>query len=122
MDAWRDGNGFVSFNKSISLKHFNANLNIDDLFDLFEPGHLDTLSFRVICFSLNNLSKYGIKKLKIKLMFCQTMLKNLKKKILSEKIRKRENILIFSILKETIKSITNFKHKIICSKEARFET
>ena len=43
-------------------KHFNVNLNVDDLFDLFEPGHLDTLSFGSLCFSLKNLSKYGIKK------------------------------------------------------------
>lgn len=113
------GNGFVSFNKSISLKHFNANLNVDDLFDLFEPGHLDTLSFGSLCFSLNNLSKYGIKKIENKINILSTYGRNRfeEKNLLSDKIERREkHSNIFNIKADDIIHNKLLKHKIICSK------
>ena len=113
------GNGFVSFNKSISLKHFNANFNVDDLFDLFEPGHLDTLSFGSLSFSLNNLSKYGIKKIenKINVLSNYARKRFKEKNLLSYKVGKREkHSNIFNIKANDIIHNKLLKHKIICSK------
>ena len=113
------GNGFVSFNKSISLDHFIDNLKFQDLFDLFEPGHLDTLNFGSLCFSLNKLSKYGIKKIENKINVLSTYAKKKfqEKNLLDDKIIKRKiHSNIFNIKGCNLIYTELLKHKIICSK------
>ena len=55
------GNGFISINPSCSPNHFKMDINSYNLSLIFEPGHLDTLSFGSLLFSLKTISNYGIK-------------------------------------------------------------
>ena len=55
------GNGFISINPSCSSNHFKMDINSYNLSLIFEPGHLDTLSFGSLLFSLKTISNYGIK-------------------------------------------------------------
>ena len=82
-------------------------------------GHLDTLSFGSLCFSLNNLSKYGIKKIENKINILSTYGRNRfeEKNLLSDKIERREkHSNIFNIKADDIIHNKLLKHKIICSK------
>ncbi len=80
---------------------------------------MDTLSFGSLCFSLNNLSKYGIKKIENKINVLSTYGRNRfeEKNLLSDKIEKREkHSNIFNIKADDKIHNKLLKHKIICSK------
>ena len=113
------GNGFISINSSYSFNHFKMKIKSNDLSKIFEPGHLDTLSFGSLLFSLKKISSYGIK--------------NIERDIdrLSEHAKssfKNKNLINFKVLeREKHSNIYNIKgdekfynhliqNKIICSK------
>ena len=80
---------------------------------------MDTLSFGSLCFSLKNLSKYGIKKIETKINVLSTYARKRfqEKNLLSDKVVKREkHSNIFNIKADDITHNKLLKHKIICSK------
>lgn len=113
------GNGFISFNKIIPLHHFKKDLNSTNLLEIFEQGHLDTLSFGSLGFSLNQISSYGMKKIENQINLLSSYAKEIltKKNLLSDKIvRRKHHSSIFNIKGDHNLFVKLKKNKIICSK------
>jgi selenocysteine lyase/cysteine desulfurase len=97
------GNGFISINPSCSSNHFKMDINSYNLSLIFEPGHLDTLSFGSLLFSLKTISNYGIKNIESDINklsnYAKSSFEN-KETLKFKRLLKEKSIQIFLILRE----------------------
>ena len=113
------GNGFISINSFCSSNHFKMDINSYNLSLIFEPGHLDTLSFGSLLFSLKTISNYGIKNIESDINrlsnYAKSSFEN--KELLNLKVVKRKkHSNIFNIEGNDSFHKHLIKNKIICSK------